>query len=307
MTGNPVIARRGLLTALTAVPLVAACTAPLLTPRSAASTPEAAALLGASAAAHGAAALAGVRDISVRYSGQWRGLVGTLQPALTDEGFRGRSEERLLLRDGLAAQSYDGPDGHKAVVRQSGRGERGSVRVWYDGVAAQPGEKTDAAALVADGYGLFLLGPMLLAGPWASQRSLVLEVGTPEPIVVAGQGYVCDVLRARVTPGVGLSEGDTLALFIDRGERLMRRVRFTLDGLDSTRNAVAEVDCWAHVGLAGCRWPTRFHEQLLRPLPLPVHDWRLEGLDLDRGMTRADLSGPALGGVAARPAAALPA
>ena len=96
-----------------------------------------------------------------------------------------------------------------------------------------------------------------------------------------------------------------MALFIDGDERLMRRVRFTLNGLDSTQGAVAEVDCWDHRTIQGVRWPSRFHERLLRPLPLPVHDWALEGLDLNRGLTPADISGAELSPAAAAPAAAL--
>ena len=101
---------------------------------------------------------------------------------------------------------------------------------------------------------------------------------------------------------MGLSAGDRMQLFIDRGEHLMRRVRFTLDGLASTQGAVAQVDTSDHVAIGGVRWPTRFHEQLQRPVDKSVHDWRMTGLDLNRGMTEAALDGPTLGGAAAMPA-----
>ena len=117
--------------------------------------------------------------------------------------------------------------------------------------------------------------------------------------------YACDVLRVHLQPGLGLSDADELALYIDRDERLMRRVRFTLNGLDSTQGAVAEVDTGDHVALHGVRWPTRFHERLLRPFPLPVHDWRLTGLDVDRGFSRADVENKDFTGKAVPPAAAL--
>lgn len=58
--------------------------------------------------------------------------------------------------------------------------------------------------------------------------------------------------------------------------------------------------------LHGVRWPTRFHERLLRPLPLAVHDWRLTGLDANRGLDASDVSGVVFGGKAAVPAATLP-
>ena len=263
-------------------------------------------MLAASAAAHGAAALASIDDISVRYAGQWRPLVGRLVPVLVDAGFRGGSEERLLLRAGIAAQDHTGPDGRKYVLRQAAPAGQGSVRVWFNGTPATDADRLNAAALVADGYSLFLLGPMLLAGQWAG-RSARMALAEPETITVGGQDHACDVLRVRLVPGLGLSAADDLAVFIDRGERMMRRVRFTLNGLDATQGAVAEVDTWAHAEVGGVRWPTRFHERLLRPLPLPVHDWRLEGLDLNRGLAPADVVGPGMAGRAAGPAAPLPA
>ncbi len=225
-----------------------------------------------------------------------------LQPDLVDAGFRGGSEERLLLRDRLVAQAHTGPDGSKQVLRQNSLAQ-GNVRVWLNGAETQDRNRRDAAALVADGYSLFLLGPTLLAG--AADRLLVLALAPAERVDVFGQALDCDVLRVRASPGLGFSATDQLALFIDRGERLMRRVRFTLNGLDSTRGAVAEVDCGDHVTVAGVRWPTRFHERLLRPLPLPVHDWRLTGLDVNRGLTRAEVGGAVLAGNAVTPSAAL--
>jgi hypothetical protein len=50
------------------------------------------------------------------------------------------------------------------------------------------------------------------------------------------------------------------------------------------------------------RWPTRFHEHLVRPFPLSVHDWRLTGLDVNRGLRADEVSGPEAGGRAAAPA-----
>jgi hypothetical protein len=246
-------------------------------------------------------------DVSVSYAGQWHGLVGSLQPALVDAGFRGGSQERLLLRDRLTAQAYTGPKGHKQVVRRSVPRTEGEVRVWYNGEETRDPDQRAAAALVADDYGLFLLGPMLLAQRWAGDRSLVMDVAAAERITVGGCDHDCAVLRVSATPGCGLSEDDQLALYLDRDVNLMRRVRFTLNGLDGTRGAVAEVDVWDHATLHGVHWPTRFHERLLRPLPLAVHDWRMTGLDVDRGLTAADVGGATFAGRAMPPAAPLPA
>ena len=299
------VSRRAFLSALT-LPLLAACTPPLPPLGTGITDPTAHALLTASAAAHGSAALTSITDVNVRYAGHWRGLVGKLVPVLVDEGFRGGSEERLLLQAGLAAQDHTGPNGRKYVLRHAGPAGEGSVRVWFNGAEASDADRRNAAALVADGYSLFLLGPILLAGRWAAERSLTLASAQPDTITVGGQEHACDVLRVHMAPGIGLSPADDLAVFIGREDRLMHRVRFSLNGLDATQGAVAEVDTWGHVTLGGVRWPTRFHERLLRPLPLPVHDWQLDGLDLNRGLTPADIAGPSLAGWAARPATPLP-
>ena len=276
--------------ALVLLPALCGCTA-LLPPVVADGTGgPARAILAESAAAHGLAALQRVSDLSVGYSGMWHGLVGQIQPALVDAGFRGASQERLLLRDGVVAQAYGGPAGHKQVLRRWMPGGQGEVRVWFNGEEAHDPERRAAAALVADGYSLFLLGPMLLAGAWAAERQFAVAMGQNGEVWQEGAAWQCDVVRVSLVPGLGFSAGDEVALWIDRRERLMRRVRFTLNGLVSTRGAVADVDTFGHLDMGGVRWPTRFHEGLLRPFPLPVHDWRLTGLDVNRGMTVADVA-----------------
>lgn len=299
-------AGRRLVLASLASSALTSCAAPLpeiSTPRT---TQQARTLLAASAAAHGLAAVSAMRDVSVRYEGAWPALIGRMQPTLVDSGFRGGSEERVLLLDGLVAQAHTGPQGRKQVVRRATAAASGDVRVWFNGEEAQDAERLAAAALVVDGYLLFLLGPMLLASRWAAERSPVMETAGRERVVVDGRTHECDVLRARIAPGLGFSPADRLALFIDREERLMRRVRFSLNGLESTRGAVAEVDASDHRSMHGVRWPTRFHERLLRPFLLPVHNWRLTGLDVDRGLDAAEVSGMAFTGKAAAPAAPLP-
>ena len=44
-------------------------------------------------------------------------------------------------------------------------------------------------------------------------------------------------------------------------------------------------------------------ERLVHPLPLPVHEWRITGLDVNRGYSPSDVLGPEFTGAAARPAA----
>ncbi len=275
-TPRPMLTRRLLLPGL-ALPALTGCSTPF-PPPSEPDAANAAAILDASAAAHGAASLPGLDDIRVSYAGTWRTLVTRLQPVLVDAGFRGASDEVLSLRDRRISQTHTGPQGQKQVVRQMARHAPGTARVWFNGAETTDPQTQAAAALVADGYALFLLGPMLLAGAWSTDRALTIARQPPERIEVDGRLHDCDVLQVGMAPGLGLSGSDRLALWIDRDDRLMRRVRFTLDGLDGTRGAVAEVDCWAHLDHAGIRWPTRFHERLLRPLPLAVHDWRMTAL-----------------------------
>ncbi|WP_428423151.1 hypothetical protein [Methylibium sp.] len=294
--------RRLLHAGLAALPVLSACTAPLplmLGPRS---SPAAAALFRDACEAHGLAAFRALRDINVSYAGEWRALVGRLQPALVDAGFRGSSQERLLPPQRLIAQAHSGPSGRKQVLRRAGRAadpSPGEVQVWFNGEEARDAERRDAAALVADGYALFLCGPLWLAG-----RDLVMDRGGTDVV----DERLCDLLYVELKPGLGFSVLDRLALFIDREDRLMRRVRFSLDGLAATRGAIAEVDTFDFIQRHGVLWPTRFYERLQRPIPrLPVHDWRLTGLDVNRGYGAEALSGPAFSGAALAPAAALPA
>lgn len=302
--------RRRLLGAAALVPLAAsplllggcASTPPLAPiPSDERTQPEAAALLAESAAAHGLPAWRRVRDLSVSYRGEWRSLIDRLQPELVDARFRVASEERLIPGEGLIAQSHTGPGGHKHVVRQSGRGgsaDTGGVTVAYNGVPTTDEPLRQASALVADGYRLFLLGPMALVDGGHTLRLAGLEqVGE----------HACERLMVRLAPGLGLSPVDQLVLCIDRRTRLMRRVRFTMDGLASTRGALAEVDTFDFQNMHGIEWPTRFHERLRRPIPrLPVHDWQLTGLDINRGLKATDLGGTQFAGVARGPARALP-
>ena len=280
-----------------ALPALHGCAAPLPVSLNAASTPAAQALLKDSAMAHGRTALQAIQDLNVSYSGEWRALIGKLQPALVDASFRGSSEERLLLREGVVAQAHTGSGGRKQVLRRAGSTAPGEVHVWFNGEEARDAERRAAAALVADAYSLFLLGPMLLV-----ERPLVMELGELEWV----NEHACDVLRLQLAPGLGHARVDQVALFIDRKERLMRRVRFTLDGLESTKGAIAEVECYDHQTLNGVRWPTRFYERLLRPLRMPVHDWNLTGLDINRGLRAGDVDGSELRGAAVVRAAALP-
>lgn len=291
--------RRRLALAAGGLPWLVACSAmPRVAPG--ASTRTGLRLYEAAAAAHGLAAFEALRDINVSYDGRWHDLVRRLQPVLTDAGYRQASQERLLPATGLVAQLHEGPAGSKRVVRERAAppappaDPRAPVRVWKDGQAVVDADELAAAALVADGYRVFLLGPLAFAGSAA-------RFDAAEPVWIGGRQ--CDVLHVSQSPGLGLSAEDRFVLYVDRDTRLMRRVRFTLEGFAATRGAVAEVDTTGHVDRHGVRWPTRFFERLVAPIPnLPVHRWTLTGLDVDRGYPQAEAAGPLWGEAVKRPA-----
>lgn len=254
-----------------------------------------AAILSQSAAAHGMNAFAGIRDISVRYDGGWAAIAPKLQPVLADSKYRSASEERLQLRARTIAQLHRGPDGEKYVVRTPE-----SVSVRYDGIANDEPDVRAAAALVADAYTMFLLGPFFFQQEMARNRAQIAYGGT-EKI----DGAVHDRLVITLRPGFGEADKDRVLVSIGRADRILRRVYFTLNGLDSTQGAAVDVTFSDHKRIGGVLWPTRFYERIRAPLKLPAHRWRMTGLDLNRGLTAADLGTISMSSRAATPAQAL--
>src|SRR5206468_1854904 len=100
------------------------------------------------------------------------------------------------------------------------------------------------------------------------------------PVASAGvervDGRLCDVVEVALRPGLGRVDSDRVALCIDRGDSLTRRIRFTLEGFPSTRGAVAEVDTFEHARRFGVTWPMRSFERIVHPIALPAHDWRID-------------------------------
>jgi hypothetical protein len=198
----------------------------------------------------------------------------------------------MLTPQPLIAQQHEGPQGSKQVIRSVG-----GVQVFYNGTGASDPDVLAAAALVADGYRMFLTGPFYFL-----EGNLSLEPGDSESV----DGRDCATIVAVRRPGHGLSKEDRYQLFIDRENHLLRRVRFTMEGLESTQGAIAEVDFFDHRQIAGVTWPTRFYERLRKPIPsLPVHDWRLTGLDVNRGLSESEITGMAFAGKSVVPARSL--
>lgn len=279
------------------LPVLAACSTPLpLVQPASGGMADGAELLAGSAAAHGLEAYARITDINIAYTGQWRPWIDRLQPEVVDAGYRGRSEERLMPAAGVVAQAYTGPRGRKQVAWRRGDGRPaapGDVAVWYDGVPQPDPARLDAAALVAEGYGLFLLGPL-----WLHGRGLPVWRDGTERV----DGRLCDVLQVWLRPGLGRVAEDRVALCVDRANGLVRRMRFTLQGFAGTRGAVARVDTFDHERRFGVMWPMRSYEEVEHPLRLPAHDWAVAGLDVNRGYDAQDLLGPQFLGGAAAPA-----
>lgn len=297
MIAGPVPRRTFLGAAL--LPWLGGCSTPLPLVAAPPSDAAAAARLMDSAQAHGLDAYRRIDDINISFAGQWRPLINGIQPEVVDAGYRGPSQERLLPRLGVVGQAYTGPRGRKHVSWRRGDGSAanpGEVGVWYDGQPSGSPPLRSAAALVAECCGLFLLGPL-----WLAERRLPAQMAGTEFV----DGRLCDVVQVWLSPGLGQVAQDRVALCIDRGNAVTRRLRFTLEGFAGTRGAVAEVDTFDHERRFGVLWPMRSYEEVVHPIRLPAHDWFVTGLDVNRGYGAQALQGPAFSGTAAAPAKAL--
>jgi hypothetical protein len=277
------IAAIALLTACSSIPL----------PAGSSTRPDARALLDRAQQAHGGkAAFAALDDISVSYDGTWFDLIKRIQPAITDSQFRQTSQERMLMRDGVIAQIHSGPGGQKSVV-ETGR----KISVAYNGQPYDGADQQAAAHLVLHAYQLFLYPAF-----YVERASLLERVGTN---VVNGRD--CDVLLAVLRPGIGTSIEDRVLLSIDQKDGLVRRVWLTLEGSEPSQGAVVSVEHDRFVNVGGVVWPTHFYETVVRPFAgLPAHDFRVTGLDVNRGLRAMDVTRGTFSGLASKPAAPLP-
>jgi hypothetical protein len=255
------------------------------------SEPEAQALVTASQKAHGSFAFDRIMDLSVSYEGKWASIGPRFQPVLVDSKFRGASEERMILSPRIIAQSHTGPGGVKKVLRSPGQ-----IAIAYNGTATDVDETEQAAALVADAYALFLLGPF-----YFQQSGMVFAMN--------GESFVdqalCDEVLAILRPGLGMAEEDRVILHIDRSSKLLRRVRLTLNGLESTRGAEVDVTFRDFKKIDGVLWPTDFDERIRSPFKLHAHHWNLRGLESNRGLSTRDLKLSQWTRKAAKPSAAI--
>lgn len=225
---------------------------------------EAAALLARSVAAvQGPAPL---ELIEVDYEGEWGFWVQRIQPLVTDPGYRQTAVDRLWPAAGRIEQVHSGPKGDKHVVWD---GEQ--VRVSTTSGPVEDPARLDAAALVAEAYQLFLLGPRYLEREARELRML-------EPESIAGTRY--ERLVARLTPGLGNSPEDFVVLWVEAESGLPFRVHFTLEGFEGTRGAHADTTYLEWIRLQGHAFPSEYVERVRGPLRLHAHDWRIVSLEL---------------------------
>ncbi len=208
------------------------------------------------------------RKVEVSYDGEWGGLVKRLQPDLVDAEFRKSSVEVYDTRRGTVEQLHTGPGGRKTVKRT-----RDDVVVAYNGERIGEDSRRDASALVADAYTAFLFGTS-----WLLRKGEALELVGPEMI----DGEICDGVQGRLRPGFGFSEEDRFIAWVGRESRSMRRLQSTLEGLESTPGAAADVpSSELRKATDGSVWPGRFVEWVHRPVFVKAHDWTMEGLKVD--------------------------
>lgn len=273
--------------------LLSACSS-VPKPQLSATSADARALLDQTQLAHGKTAFASIRDLSVRYDGNWFDLVTRIQPVLTDKTFRKTSEERMLLGENMVAQLHSGDAGKKFVLRDGSLGLSERLSIWINQQPETNRDKIAAAQLVVEAYQLFLYPAFYV------ERATQLErLGN-----ASVNGRECERLLAIMRPGIGNSPEDRVVLYIDAQDKLVKRVRLTLEGLESTKGAVVDVDHDRFVQIGGVTWPTHFYESLVAPFPgLPAHDFSLRGLDINRGLTRSDFVNAQFSERAAKPAA----
>jgi hypothetical protein len=258
---------RPYLAALSAAGLLASCSTLPVPGRTEAIAGDAAAVLRASARAQGDAWRRYDR-VDVAYDGEWSAIATRLQPVLTDPGFRKSSRETYQPPLSRVVQRHTGPEGVKEVTRQRPR-----TLVSYNGRPSDGSETRDAAALVADAYTAFLFGSSWLA---EHGRGLgLLEEATLD-------GERCQRVAGLLTPGFGAADEDHFIAWIGADSRLLRRLQFSLNGLDSTRGADVDVVFSGHFRAAdGSWWPGRFVEHIQRPLRAKAHEWTMTSLTID--------------------------
>jgi hypothetical protein len=230
---------------------------------------------------HGGQTPGALKDLNVALDGRWKFLITRIQPLVTDHRYRVRSQERLLLPQGVYAARYEGPAGSKQVYRS-----RSQIRVWYDGQEVLDEDVLASTALTADSFLLFALGPLAPAARRPAQASAAAYQRLPDR-EEGGRRY--HRLYRVLTPGLGLSDRDELVLWVDARTARTWRVQITLEGYRTTRGAHVDVTYLDYKQVGAVLLPVAFNERVRGPIAITAHRWWLTGLDLNRGLEAADL------------------
>ena len=265
------------------------------------SDPRAIDLLHASAAAHGGEdRFVQVESITVDYDGTWLNDVWDLQPILVDRGYRKTSHETITYGENwpVVEQRHEGPEGVKQVRWPAASPAdvlEGGASVLYDGQRVEEPRRRaqveQASAMVAEAYRMFLTGPFYFIDRLSrdgqphhsggQDRPVETVVVLSEPDVVAG--VECDQLLFRLRPGFGTSEEDRVQVAIGKQDRLVRRVRFSLEGFEKTRGATADIELSGFETDQGLVLPTQFLEIVTHPIDREVHRWQADSISIEWG------------------------
>lgn len=242
-----------------------------------------------SLAAHGGDLRQHAGDINLATDGRWYALIQRIQPVVTDSAFRITSEERYRPSEGLYAVRHAGPGGTKHVLRTPD-----ALRVHYNGVPADDASRIAATAMTIDAFRLFHFGPTFLLDRTAALRR------QPD---AREDGRRYHRLLATLRPGFGEAAQDEAVLWIDADTARLHRVHITLEGFPATRGAHVDTTFLEHRRVGPYLLPVRFFERVRGPLRIDAHEWRVTGIDLDRGWSRGHVADPAgFTGPAAAPA-----
>ena len=225
---------------------------------------------------HGGEHLAELTDVNVAVDGEWYYLITKIQPDVTDEDYRQQSEERILLAPKFYAALYNGEAGSKQVLRSDQ-----STAVAYNGRQTTAPLKEGAAALTADAFYMFVLGPLALSEQVSNWKRLADGDWK-------GKSYYR--INGELKPGIGQSDSDFITLWVDKQTDLTFRLHITLEGFDSTRGAHVDTSFLNYSKIGHFTLPTHFFERVLGPIKLNAHEWWYTGLDINRGLDGNDVS-----------------
>lgn len=209
------------------------------------------------------------REVKVAYDGTWSSFPKLTQKVLVDADFRETSEEVYFPAVGKVKQIHRGPGGQKTVVRS----RPDAISVSYEGRVNEDSEVKAAAALVADAYTMFLFG-----SSWLLKHGSEFSYLGQRDV----EGVACDLVAVTLRPGLGVAERDRAVAWLDGESGVMRRVTFTLNGLDSTQGAEVDVTFDDFLTASdGSLWPGYFLEMIRRPVNTRAHEWRATSLVVD--------------------------